>query len=69
MNTCTQTDIWTYRIVVVLGLIVLTNAVGSIVLALMGRSMPELLIALGSVAAGGLGRLLIPLPLNRSLLE
>ena len=64
MNTRMQTDAWIYRIVVVLGLTVIMSVIGSMTLASIGLPMPEPLIALGLVAAGGLARLLIPSPLN-----
>jgi len=64
MNTRTQTDVWIYRIVIVLGLTVGVSVVSAITLALMGQPMPKLLIALGLVAVGGLARLLVPSPLN-----
>jgi len=62
-------DAWTYRIVGVLGLIVVTCVINTIVLELMGWSIPELLVALGPIAIGGLARLSVPSPLNRGLLE
>ena len=67
MNTHTQTDVWIYRTVVVLGLIAVVSAVGAIILTIMGQPLPEILIALGSVAVGGLARLLVPSLLNRGL--
>ena len=39
--------------------------VGAIVLAMTGQSTPEVLVALGSAAIGGLAGLLAPSPLNR----
>jgi hypothetical protein len=59
-------DVWLYRIVVaVLGLTVVGSIVGAILLALSGQSTPEVLVALGSAAIGGLGGLLAPSPFNR----
>ena len=55
INIHTQTDTWIYRSIILLGLIVLM---------IMSQSMPETFIALGTVAAGGLAKLLIPSPLN-----
>ena len=59
-------DPWVYRIVVlVLGLAVLSSLVGTIMLTIQDRSTPELLIALGSAAMGGLAGLLAPSPMNK----
>jgi len=59
-------DIWVYRMVVAaLGLAVLASLIGAIMLATQGRPTPELLIALGSAAVGGLAGLLAPSPLNK----
>jgi hypothetical protein len=66
MNNRLYNDIWLYRIVVaVLGLTVVASVVGAIVLALSGESTPEVIVALGSAAIGGLAGLLAPSPLNR----
>jgi len=62
----TQKDIWIYRLVViVLGLTVIASVIGTIALTLTGLSTPELLVALGSAAIGGLAGLLAPSPTNR----
>ena len=62
----TEYDPWIYGIVVlVLGLAVLASLVGTIILATDGHATPELLVALGSAAVGGLAGLLAPSPLNR----
>jgi hypothetical protein len=59
-------DVWLFRIVVaVLGLTVVGSVVGAILLALSGQSTPEVLVALGSAAIGGLAGLLAPSPFNR----
>jgi uncharacterized membrane protein YbhN (UPF0104 family) len=59
-------DIWLYRIIVtVLGLTVVVSIVGAIVLAMTGQSTPEVLVALGSAAIGGLAGFLVPTPSNR----
>jgi len=59
-------DPWVYRIVVlILGLVVLASLVGTIMLTIQDRSTPELLIALGSAAMGGLAGLLAPSPMNQ----
>ena len=66
MNTQVSQDVWVYRMVVAaLGLAVLASLIGAIILATEGRSTPELLVALGSAAVGGLAGLLAPSPLNR----
>ena len=66
MKNHLHNDIWLYRLVVaVLGLTVVASVTGAIVLALSGQSTPEVLIALGSAAIGGLAGLLAPSPLNR----
>lgn len=66
MKNRLRNDIWLYRIVVVvLGLTVVGSIVGAILLALSGLSTPEVLVALGSAAIGGLAGLLAPSPLNR----
>ena len=66
MNTRLQSDVWIYRIVVAaLGLAVLASVVGAIMLAMAVRPIPEVLVALGSAALGGLGGLLAPSPVNK----
>jgi hypothetical protein len=66
MNTRIPNDIWLYRMVVaVLGLTVVASVAGAILLATQGRQAPELLVALGSAAIGGLAGLLAPSPLTR----
>ena len=66
MNKRMEKDIWLYRMVVaVLGVTVVASVVGAIALALMGESTPEVIVALGSAAIGGLAGLLAPSPLNR----
>jgi hypothetical protein len=49
----------------VLGLTVVASVVGAIVLTLSGASTPEVIVALGSAAIGGLAGLLAPSPMNR----
>ena len=68
MNTHMQTDIWISRAVIVLGLILVASGLGILILVITGQPIPEILVALGSLAAGGLIRLWIS-PLNRKLLE
>ena len=66
MNNHVKNDKWVYRIVVgVLGLTVVSSIVGTIVLAMADRSTPEVIVALGSAAIGGLAGLLAPSPINR----
>ena len=66
MKNHLHNDIWLYRIVVaVLGLTVVGSVFGAILLTLSGESTPEVIVALGSAAIGGLAGLLAPSPLNR----
>lgn len=67
MNTnMPKKDIWIYRMVVlVLGLTVIASLAGAIALTLKEFDTPELLVALGSAAIGGLAGLLAPSPTNR----
>lgn len=61
-----EKDVWVFRLVVVsLGLCMLASLIGAIVLAVKGMDTPEILVALGSAAVGGLAGLLAPSPLNR----
>jgi len=61
-----EKDVWLYRmVVVILGLSVLGSLIGAILLAIRDRNPPELLVALGLAAIGGLAGLLAPSPLNR----
>lgn len=61
-----QSDVWIYRIVVLaLGLAVLVSVIGAIILAGIGKSIPEILVALGSAAVGALAGLLAPSPTTR----
>lgn len=63
MNPHTQTDARIYRTMILLGLIAVVSAVGATIVTIMGQTLPEILVALGAVAAGGLARLLFS-PLN-----
>jgi hypothetical protein len=66
MNNRIHNDVFLYRMVVaVLGVTVVASVIGAILLAMTGQSTPEVLIALGSAAIGGLAGLLAPSPLNR----
>lgn len=50
-----EKDVWIFRLVVLsLGLCMLASLVGAIVLAAKGTDAPEILVALGSAAVGGL---------------
>src|SRR3990172_8732735 len=56
-----QTDVWSYRIVVGgLALAILSAVGGAILLAMNGRPVPEVLLAIGSGAVGALAGLLAP---------
>lgn len=58
-----QTDVWIYRIVVgALALAILGAVGGAILLAMNGRTIPEVLLAIGSGAVGALAGLLAPSP-------
>jgi hypothetical protein len=66
MNNSIHKDKWLYRMVVaVLGLSVVASIIGTIALAMTGHSTPEVVVALGSAAIGGLAGLLAPSPMNR----
>ena len=66
MKSRIQKDVWLYRIIVAaLGLTVVASVVGAIALAMTRQSTPDVLVALGSAAIGGLAGLLTPSPLNR----
>lgn len=58
-----QTDVWIYRIVVgALALAILGAVGGAILLGMNGRTIPEVLLAIGSGAVGALAGLLAPSP-------
>lgn len=66
MNNKIEKDIWLFRIVVaVTGVTVVASVVGAITLAMTGQFTPEVIVALGSAAIGGLAGLLALSPLNR----
>ena len=55
-----------YRIaVIVLGSLALIAAIGSVILVLVGRTTPEVLVALGSAAVGALVGLFAPSPTGK----
>jgi hypothetical protein len=58
-------DTWISRAVTVLRVILAVIVAGILILRLVDRPVPEILIALGFVATGGLIRLLIS-PLNQA---
>ena len=61
-----QSDVWIYRMVVgALGLAVLAAVAGAIGLAAAGKTIPDVLTALGSAAVGALAGLLAPSPTSR----
>jgi hypothetical protein len=59
-----QTQAWTYHLGMVLVWILVASLVGILILAIMKQPVLELFYVLGSVAASGLARLVIPSPLN-----
>ena len=67
-----QTDVWIYRVVVmVLGLTLLATVFGGIILAIIGHGdqtvkLPDAVVAIGSAAVGALAGLLAPSPVSRS---
>jgi hypothetical protein len=66
MKNRNQKDVWLYRMIIAaLGLTLVASVVGAITLAMTGQSTPELLVALGSAAVGGLAGFLVPSHLNR----
>ena len=69
MDTRMQIDAWMYNLAIVLVWMLIASLVGILAMTFMKRPAPELLYVLGSVAASGLARLLIPSPLNRWLLD
>ena len=59
-------DQWLYRmVVIVLGLTMVATIVSTVALAMTGQTRPEVIVALGSVAVGGLAGVLAPSPLNK----
>lgn len=59
-------DILLYRIaVIVLSLLTIIAAVGSVILVLEGKTTPEVLVALGSAAVGALVGLFAPSPTGK----
>jgi hypothetical protein len=64
VNTPLQTDVWIYRLVVlVLGATALTTVMAAIILvATKNGELPEAVLAIGSTAVGALAGLLAPAP-------
>ena len=61
-----QWDEWLYRMVVgALGLTILIALIGAIILSATGKTIPDVLTALGSAAVGALAGLLAPSPATR----
>jgi len=61
-----ENDVWIYRMVVgVLGAVLIIATLGGVVIAMVGRQVPEMVVALGSAAAGALAGLLVPSPAGR----
>jgi hypothetical protein len=60
-------DVWIYRMVVaVLGVVLIIATLGGLVLTMVGKGpIPEMVVALGSGAAGALAGLLAPSPAGR----
>jgi hypothetical protein len=65
MNTRTPTDTWISRTVIGLSLILAVSVFGILILRIVEKPVPEILVALGFVATGGLLRLWIS-PLNQA---
>jgi hypothetical protein len=66
MEDHTQKDIWLYRMIVApLGLAIVVSILGAIGLAMTSKQIPEVLVALGSAAIGGLAGFLVPSHLHR----
>jgi hypothetical protein len=66
MNTPLKKDAWIYRVVVaMLGVTMITSVGGAIALTIAGQPTPDVLVTLGSTAAGSLAGLLAPSPLNK----
>jgi hypothetical protein len=58
-----QTDVWIYRMVIlILGAVILIAIIGGIFLSLEGKNIPESIVSIGSVAIGALAGLLAPSP-------
>jgi hypothetical protein len=53
-------DTWIYLTMIVLSIIVMVSAVGTIILVVLHQPMSELLIMLGVITAVGLVRLVVP---------
>jgi hypothetical protein len=61
-----ETDVWIYRTIVgALGLTMLLVIVGSCVLVLYDKSIPDVLVAIGTASVGAIAGLLAPSPGSR----
>ena len=61
-------DVWPFRMTIVaLGSATLLPVAGAIALGIAGKTVPELLVSIASVAAGALAGFLMPTPLSRAL--
>ncbi|MEA2503296.1 MAG: hypothetical protein QOG36_339 [Actinomycetota bacterium] len=62
-----ENDVWIYRMVVgVLGAVLIIATLGGLIIAMAGKAaIPEMVVALGSGAAGALAGLLAPSPAGR----
>jgi hypothetical protein len=62
-----ENDVWIYRMVVaMLGAVLIIATLGGLVIAMAGKGpIPEMVVALGSGAAGALAGLLAPSPAGR----
>lgn len=60
-------DVWPFRLTIVaLGSATLLPVAGAIALGIEGKTVPEILVSIASVAAGALAGFLMPTPLSRS---
>jgi len=61
-------DVWPFRLTIVaLGSATLLPVAGAIALGIQGKSVPEILVSIASVAAGALAGFLMPTPVSRAL--
>ena len=64
MHTRMTSDAWAFNCAIVLGFITVASTMGTLMLAILGQPLSEVIIGLGVLAAAGLARLLIS-PLNQ----
>ena len=61
-----ESDVWIYRMVVAaLGLVVVAGVIGGLGLAVLGKPVPEVVVAIASAAVGAMAGLLAPSPVGR----